>query len=44
MSQYAVLRAVADVPGAPVAELARRTFVTRQSLGDVLNGFERQTW
>ncbi|MDA3626790.1 MarR family transcriptional regulator [Saccharopolyspora sp. WRP15-2] len=38
MSQYAVLRALADAPGAPAAELARRTFVTRQSLRDVLNG------
>ncbi len=38
MSQYAVLRALADVPGAPAAELARRTFVTRQSLRDVLAG------
>ncbi|OLR92499.1 MarR family winged helix-turn-helix transcriptional regulator [Actinokineospora bangkokensis] len=38
MSQYAVLRAVADTGGAPAAELARRTFVTRQSLRDVLAG------
>lgn len=38
MSQYAVLRALADVPEAPAAELARRTFVTRQSLRDVLAG------
>lgn len=38
MSQYAVLRALADAPGAPAAELARRTFVTRQSLRDVLAG------
>ncbi|GHF53404.1 DNA-binding MarR family transcriptional regulator [Amycolatopsis bartoniae] len=38
MSQYAVLRALADVPGASSAELARRTFVTRQSLRDVLAG------
>ncbi|MFF3568489.1 MarR family winged helix-turn-helix transcriptional regulator [Nocardia jiangxiensis] len=41
MSQYAVLRALADVPGAPAAELARRTFVTRQSLRDVLNGLQK---
>ena len=40
MSQYAVLRALSDVPGAPAAELARRTFVTRQSLHDVLNGLQ----
>ena len=38
MSQYALLRALADAPGAPAAELARRTFVTRQSLSDVLAG------
>jgi len=38
MSQYAVLRALSDAPGAPAAELARRTFVTRQSLRDVLAG------
>ncbi|WP_214318381.1 MarR family winged helix-turn-helix transcriptional regulator [Nonomuraea sediminis] len=38
MAQYAVLRALADVPEAPAAELARRTFVTRQSLRDVLAG------
>ncbi|QIS19752.1 MarR family winged helix-turn-helix transcriptional regulator [Nocardia terpenica] len=38
MSQYAVLRAVADIGPAPAAELARRTFVTRQSLRDVLSG------
>ena len=41
MSQYAVLRALSDVPGAPAAELARRTFVTRQSLRDVLAGLTR---
>ncbi|GAA4613499.1 MULTISPECIES: MarR family winged helix-turn-helix transcriptional regulator [Saccharopolyspora] len=40
MSQYAVLRALADAPGAPAAELARRTFVTRQSLRDVLHGLQ----
>jgi DNA-binding MarR family transcriptional regulator len=38
MSQYAVLRALADAPGAPAAELARRTFLTQQSLQDVLAG------
>jgi DNA-binding MarR family transcriptional regulator len=38
MSQYAVLRALADHPGASSAELARITFVTRQSLRDVLGG------
>jgi DNA-binding MarR family transcriptional regulator len=38
LSQYAVLRALADHPGASSAELARITFVTRQSLRDVLSG------
>jgi DNA-binding MarR family transcriptional regulator len=38
MSQYAVLRALADSPGASSAELARQCFVTRQSLRDVLGG------
>ncbi|MFI7462315.1 MarR family winged helix-turn-helix transcriptional regulator [Nonomuraea sp. NPDC049646] len=38
IAQYALLRALADAPGAPAAELARRTFVTRQSLRDVLAG------
>jgi DNA-binding MarR family transcriptional regulator len=36
MSQYAVLSALAELPGASSAELARRCFITRQSLGDVL--------
>jgi DNA-binding MarR family transcriptional regulator len=38
VSQYAVLRALADLPGASSAEVARRCFVTRQSLSDVLGG------
>ncbi|MGW5717181.1 MarR family winged helix-turn-helix transcriptional regulator [Amycolatopsis sp. NPDC003865] len=38
MSQYAVLRALEEHPGASSAELARITFVTRQSLRDVLGG------
>lgn len=38
MSQYAVLRALADHPDASAAELARLCFVTRQSLADVLTG------
>jgi DNA-binding MarR family transcriptional regulator len=36
VSQYAVLRALADLPGASSAAVARRCFVTRQSLADVL--------
>jgi DNA-binding MarR family transcriptional regulator len=38
MSQYAVLRALADHPDASAAEVARLCFVTRQSLRDVLAG------
>jgi DNA-binding MarR family transcriptional regulator len=38
MAQYVVLRALADHPEASAAELARRCFVTRQSLQDVLGG------
>lgn len=38
MSQYAVLHALADHPGASSAQLARVCFVTRQSLQDVLGG------
>lgn len=38
ISQYAVLRAIADHPGVSSAELARLCFVTRQSLQDVLSG------
>ncbi|NBE55083.1 MarR family winged helix-turn-helix transcriptional regulator [Streptomyces boluensis] len=40
MAQYALLHALADAPGAPAAELARRTFVTRQSLRGVLAGIQ----
>ncbi|WP_409182690.1 MarR family winged helix-turn-helix transcriptional regulator [Amycolatopsis sp. VS8301801F10] len=40
MSQYAVLVALAENPGASSAELARRCFVTRQSLRDVLTGLK----
>jgi len=38
MSQYAVLRALADHPDASASELARLCFVTRQSLQDLLSG------
>jgi DNA-binding MarR family transcriptional regulator len=36
MAQYAALRALADHPDASASELARRCFVTRQSLHDLL--------
>jgi DNA-binding MarR family transcriptional regulator len=38
MAQYATLRALADLPDASASELARRCFVTRQSLQDLLTG------
>lgn len=38
MAQYAALRALADLPQASASELARRCFVTRQSLQDLLTG------
>jgi DNA-binding MarR family transcriptional regulator len=38
MAQYSALRALADHPDASAAELARRCFVTRQSLQDLLGG------
>jgi DNA-binding MarR family transcriptional regulator len=38
MAQYAALRALADLPDASASELARRCFVTRQSLQDLLAG------
>lgn len=38
MAQYAALRALADMPEASASDLARRCFVTRQSLQDLLAG------
>ena len=37
MSQYAVLRALADHPDASASQLARLCFMTRQSLQDLLS-------
>lgn len=41
MPQYAVLSALADQPGLSNSELARRCFVTRQTMNEVLTGLER---
>ncbi len=41
MPQYAALRALADRPGLSNSELARRCFVTRQSMNEVLAGLQR---
>src|SRR6185312_1708878 len=38
MAQYAALRALDDMPEASASDLARRCFVTRQSLQDLLAG------
>jgi DNA-binding MarR family transcriptional regulator len=38
MAQYVVLRALDDMPEASASDLARRCFVTRQSLQDLLAG------
>lgn len=38
MAQYVALRALADMPEASASDLARRCFVTRQSLQDLLAG------
>jgi DNA-binding MarR family transcriptional regulator len=40
-SQYSVLLTLAQRPGIAAAELARLTFVSRQSLQDVLGGLRR---
>ena len=38
MAQYVALRALADLPEASASDLARRCFITRQSLQDLLAG------
>jgi DNA-binding MarR family transcriptional regulator len=38
MAQYAALRALDDLPEASASDLARRCFITRQSLQDLLAG------
>lgn len=40
--QYACLQALADVPGITGAELARRAFVSRQSMNVLLLGLEKR--
>lgn len=40
--QYACLQALADTPGITGAELARRAFVSRQSMNVLLQGLERR--
>jgi DNA-binding MarR family transcriptional regulator len=40
--QYACLQALADEPGSTGSELARRAFVSRQSMNVLLQGLERR--
>ncbi|MBT2502416.1 MarR family winged helix-turn-helix transcriptional regulator [Curtobacterium sp. ISL-83] len=42
VSQYACLNALQDSPGITGSELARRTFVSRQSMNVLLQGLEKQ--
>lgn len=44
MAGYAVLRALADSENLSSADLARRVFVTRQTLGGVVTGLVGQGW
>lgn len=41
MPQYAALSVLVDQPGASNSELARRCFVTRQTMNEVLGGLQR---
>jgi DNA-binding MarR family transcriptional regulator len=42
VAQYACLQALADEPGVTGSELARRTFVSRQSMNVLLQGLEKR--
>jgi DNA-binding MarR family transcriptional regulator len=44
LPQYAVLTALDEEPGLSNAELARRTFVTPQTMNQVLRELEQRTW
>ena len=44
LSQFAVLTALADEPGLSNAELARRAFITPQSMNENLRELEQRTW
>ena len=44
LPQYAVLTALAEEPGLSNAELARRAFVTPQSMNQVLHELEHRHW
>ena len=44
LTQFAVLTALADEPGLSNAELARRAFITPQSMNETLRELEQRTW
>ena len=44
LPQYAVLTALAEEPGLSNADLARRTFVTPQTMNQVLRELEQRGW
>jgi DNA-binding MarR family transcriptional regulator len=44
LSQFAVLTALAEEPGLSNAELARRAFITPQSMNENLRELEGRTW
>jgi DNA-binding MarR family transcriptional regulator len=44
LAQYAVLTALAEEPGLSNAELARRAFVTPQTMNQVLRELEQRRW
>jgi DNA-binding MarR family transcriptional regulator len=44
LSQYAVLAALAEEPGLSNAELARRAFITPQSMNENLRELEQRGW
>lgn len=44
LTQFAVLTALADEPGLSNAELARRAFVTPQSMNENLRDLEQRAW
>lgn len=44
LSQFAILTALAEEPGLSNAELARRAFITPQSMSEVLRELEQRGW
>lgn len=44
LTQFAVLTALADEPGQSNADLARRAFITPQSMNETLRDLEQRAW